>query len=117
MTTTTGYGTWCNRISPFSTSPENDILDYINGGDPDWRERMETSGALDRISAEYRQAIEAALPPGISLCGEEFIGPAHPEDGEFDGYTDDEDGTVDLRALIEEIDLAAIIDRNDVDNA
>lgn len=114
--TTTSYGTWCNRVNTFSTSPESDIADYLGGGDREWCERMETSGAVDAIATDYRAAINAALPDDVSLCGEEFIGPAHPEDDEFKGYPVDEHGSLDFKSAIEEIDLAAIVEKHDVDN-
>jgi hypothetical protein len=113
MTTTTSYGTWCNRVNQYSTSPDADVLDYINGGDDDWRELLETSGALECIKSEYRDAIDAALPADVSLCGDEFIGPWQPGDGEFDGYPTDEDGALDFAAMVEGIDLEAIVERND----
>lgn len=112
-TTTTSYGTWCNRVNTYSTSPDADVLDYINGGDDDWRTLLEESGALARIQAEYRDAINAALPDDVSLCGDEFIGPWQPDEGEFDGYPVDEDGALDFAAMVEDIDLAEIIDRNE----
>lgn len=112
-TTTTGYGTWCNSVHQYSTSPDADVLDYINGGDSDWRDLLEKSGALEKIQIEYRKAIDEVLPPSISLCGDEFIGPAYPEDDEFDGYPADEYGGLDLKAMIEDIDLEPIVERND----
>ncbi|MCP9209591.1 hypothetical protein [Streptomyces cucumeris] len=113
MTTTTTYGTWCNRVNEYSVSPDVDVIDYINGGDSDWQELLEKSGALAQIQSEYRQAIQDALPPSISLCGDEFIGPAYPKDGEFDDYPVDEEGGLNLKALIEGIDLEEILNRND----
>lgn len=113
MTANTSYGTWTNRINTFSTSPDADVLDFINGGDDDWRELLEKSGALDEIKSAYRDAIEQALPAGVSLCGDEFIGPAHPEDDEFEGYPVDEDGRLDFAACVEDIDLAQIVERHD----
>lgn len=113
-TTTTSYGTWCNRVAPYSTSPDSDVLDYINTGDADWRDLLEKSGALERIQREYRDAINAALPPGITLCGDEFIGPAYPDEGEFDGYPTDEHGdSLDFKAMVEDINLGEIVERND----
>lgn len=112
-TTTTSYGTWCNRVAPFSTSPDVDVIDFINGGDADWREMLEESGALDQIQREYRDAINAALPDDISLCGDEFIGPAYPEDGEFDDYPHDEFDSLDFKAMVEDIDLTEIVERNE----
>lgn len=113
-TTTTSYGTWCNRVSPYSTSPDADVLDYINGGDNDWQTLLDASGALRQIQAEYREAINAALPDSVSLCGDEFIGPAYPDDDEFAGYPVDDDGVLDFKAMVEGIDLAPIVDRNDL---
>lgn len=111
--TTTSYGTWCNRVSSYSTTPDTDVEDYIGGGDREWRELLEESGALKKIEQEYRDAIEAALPDSISLCGDEFIGPYETEEGEFDGYPRDEFDRLDFKAMFEDIDLAAIVDRND----
>ncbi|MFD7016156.1 hypothetical protein [Streptomyces sp. NPDC059928] len=113
MTTTTSYGNWCNRVNQYSTSPDSDILDYINGGDADWQEMLDKTGALDKIKDAYRRAIDAALPPSISLCGSDFIGPADPEDGEFDGYPADDYGSLDFEAMVEDIDLGAIVDYYD----
>ncbi|GAA2770483.1 hypothetical protein [Streptomyces showdoensis] len=113
MSTTTSYGTWTNRVNNYSTSPDADVLDYINGGDSDWQELLEASGALSRIQSEYRDAIEAVLPPGISLCGDEFIGPWQPAEDEFDGYPVDELDNLDFAAMVQEIDLASIVDRNE----
>lgn len=118
MTTTTTYGTWTNCVNTYSTSPEADIIDYITGGDADWRDRMESTGALDAIAAEYRRAIDVALPFEIALCGTEFIGPAYPDaedQAAWRDYPRDESGCLDFRAAIEEIDLAAIIEKHDVD--
>lgn len=112
-TTTTSYGTWCNRVNTLSLSPDADVVDYVSGGPSDWQELLQASGALDRIKDEYRAAINAALPDDIALCGDEFIGPWEPEDGEFDGYPQDEDGALDFAAMVEDIDLAEIVERNE----
>lgn len=113
-TTTTSYGTWCNQVSPYSTSPDSDVLDYINGGDSDWQQLLDASGALEAIQSEYRAAIDAALPPSVSLCGDEFIGPAYPDDDEWDGYPVDDMGGLDIKACVEDIDLQPIVERNDI---
>lgn len=112
---TTEYGTWTSCVESFSTSPEADIVDAVNGGDASWLLRMESSGALDAIAREYRAQINAALPPDVSLCGEQFIGPAYPADGAFEGYPMDEHGALDIKAIVEAIDLDAILERFDVD--
>lgn len=111
--TTTSYGTWCNQVSPYSTSPDSDVLDFINGGDNDWQRLLSVSGALDQILSEYRIAIDAALPDSVALSGDEFNGPAYPDDSEFDGYPTDEYGDLDIKACVEGIDLQPIIERNE----
>ncbi|MFG2617783.1 hypothetical protein ACGFXC_09140 [Streptomyces sp. NPDC048507] len=111
--TTTSYGTWCNKVNQYSTSPDSDVLDCINGGDSDWRDLLEESGALAEIQRAYRAAIDAVLPPSVALAGDEFIGPAEPDDGEFDDYPTDEYGNLDFAAIVEGIDLAAIIDQEE----
>ncbi|MCF0086669.1 MULTISPECIES: hypothetical protein [unclassified Streptomyces] len=111
--TTTSYGTWCNRVNPYSTSPDSDVLDYINGGDNAWQTLLDASGALERIQSEYRDAINAALPDSVTLAGDEFIGPYEPDDGEFDAYPTDDEGRLDFAAIVEDIDLEPIVDRND----
>lgn len=112
-TTTTSYGTWCNQVSPYSTSPDSDLDDYVGGGDSAWLERLEKSGALEEMRSDYRHAINAALPDSISLCGDEFIGPAYPDDDEFDGYPTDDAGALDLKACVEDISLEEIVEAND----
>lgn len=104
MIPTTSIGTWCNFGDSWNTSVEATIADFLNGGDADWRERMEESGAADRIAEDYRDAVEAVLPEGISICGNEFIADV---DVDFDS---DE-----IKEAIEAIDLGAIVERHDVD--
>ena len=117
MTTTTSYGTWCNRVAPFNSDVASSVADAVSGGDADWHDRMEAAGAFDAIEIEYRCAIDAALPPEISLCGEEFIGPAYDEDcGDWSDYPHTEIGDLDYAAIVEGIDLMAIVERHDVDN-
>lgn len=98
MTTTTSYGTWCNQINGFETSPEDGLNSYLGDQDPDDYD-------MDSIHLAYRRAIDAALPPNVALCGDEFIGPAYPEDAEFDGYPADDDGVLDLKAIVEGLDF------------
>jgi hypothetical protein len=114
MTTTTDYGTWYNHTH-HNTNPESDIVDFINGGGSDWCERVESTGAFDLMAHAYRDAIQAALPPGVHLTGDQFIGPAYDDDKDFDGYPENEDGDLDINAIIEGIDLAEIVERYDPD--
>ncbi|MEU0670381.1 hypothetical protein ABZ508_33240 [Streptomyces lavendulocolor] len=113
MTTTTSYGYWSARVSIHHNGPDDLVSDYVASGHPEWKDLLAASGALERIHAEYRRAIDTALPADISLCGNEFIGPAHPEDGEFDDCPRDENGALDFAAMVEDIDLAEIIERNE----
>lgn len=106
MTVTTSYGTWLNHGARHNTTVEGTIADAISGGDADWREAMEATGALDLIAAAYRQAVEDALPVGVYLSGNEFYGPS--------GYDEDE---LDIAAAVEGIDLNAIIERHDIPGA
>lgn len=110
MTTTTDYGTWTNHGDQYSASVEASLADAINGGDAEWLERVETSGAFEEMADDYRKAINAALPEGVALCGDNFIGPYHEAD-----YT--WEGELNISEIIEGIDLAAIIERHDPDNA
>lgn len=115
MTTTRDYGTWNNHGDRYNLSVEASIGDAINGGDADWRERMESSGALDRIADDYRDAINDALPRGVALCGNDFYGPAYSEDCDWDGYPVTDTGGLDIREIVEGVDLGEIIERHDVD--
>lgn len=63
------------------------------------------------IIVAYRAAIDAALPNGVSLRGEEFFGPAEPAPGAFDGFDLDEDGRLDIDAIIRSIDFYGIAER------
>lgn len=106
MTTTTSYGTWCNRVDPYSTSLEASVEDALGdfAGDYD----------TDGLVAAYRRAINEALPPSVSLCGDEFIGPWQPEPGEFDDYPHDEYGGLDIRAIIGGVDLWKLAEQFDM---
>lgn len=106
MDTTTDYGTWANHGDSTNVSVEASIADALSGGEADWRERVEESGAAARIAADWRAAINAALPDGITLAGNRFYGP----------YDDRPDvDIVDIVAVVAGVDLDAIIDRHDPD--
>jgi len=106
MTTTTRYGTWTTLVNDYETAPEEGLNGYLGDASPD---EYDMAG----IYAAYRQAIKDALPGGVSLCGSEFIGPAYPEPGEFDDYPTDEDGRLDIGAIVEDLDFdtAAVFER------
>ncbi|MFJ4902941.1 hypothetical protein [Streptomyces sp. NPDC088727] len=109
MTTTTSYGTWCNHGDKDNNTMTATILDAINGGDSDWQKRMESSGALERIEDDYRDAINEALPDGVSLVGSDFYGPAYEAD-----YSWGDADAPDMKEIIQGIDLQKIIERHDV---
>lgn len=110
MQITTGYGTWCNHGDRDNVSIEATIADAVNGAPRDWHERMEAAGAFDRIADDYRAAINDALPQGVTLAGNEFIGMHHTDPG----YTE-EVGSVDIAETIRGVSLQEIIERHDVD--
>ncbi|MBT2467876.1 hypothetical protein J7E97_08305 [Streptomyces sp. ISL-66] len=111
MTTTTSYGTWTTKVSSYESSPEDGIHAFLNGNDPDEYD-------MDSIFRAYREAIDAVLPPGVSLCGNEFIGPSEPAAGEFDGYPMTEFGDLDFHTIIEDadIDLGDLFERYELFN-
>jgi len=111
---TTIYGSWTTLVNPHSPGPDADVLDYISGGDSDWRQLMDASGALAAMQDDYRAEINKALPPSVSLSGVEFIGPNKLENGEWDGYPVDENGDLDIRAICESVDLESILERHDI---
>lgn len=102
MTTQTIYTTWA-RVTGDSSSPDDTVADFMT----DWADAHDVDG----IKAAYRDAIEQALPADVSLIGDEFIGPAQPEEGEFQGYPVDEYGDLDVAAIVEDIDLGEIAER------
>ena len=67
----------------------------------------------DALAAAYRAAINAALPPGVTLNGNDFYGPAYTADHDFDGYPEADDGQLDIRAMIESIDFAELAQQHD----
>lgn len=108
MVTTTSYGTWVNHGDDSNATVEASIADAINGGDKDWRERMESSGAMDDIARDWREAINEALPEGVTLAGNDFYGPAYDADASWEGE-------LKIADVIKGIDLGAIIERHDID--
>lgn len=105
MTTTTSYGTWCNRVDPYSTSLEASVEDALGDFASDYD--------VDGLVAAYRRAINDALPPSVSLCGDEFIGPWQPGPGEFDDYPHDEYGGLDIRAIVNSVDFWQLAEKFD----
>jgi len=104
---TTSYGTWCTRVDPYSLSVEQSVVEALG----DFADEYD----VEAIADDYRQAINQALPPGVSLVGNEFIGPAQPSPDQFDGYPHDE-YSVDIRAIVDSVDFWAIAARHEITN-
>lgn len=95
MTTTTSYGTWVTVTnSPYLTLRQ-DVEAFTGeyGGDYD----------VDAIERDYRAAINAALPGGVTLAGEEFYGPVPVDNAATDA----------IAPAIDEVDFWAIVQRHD----
>lgn len=111
--TTTKYGTWCSLIDQFALTLEQTVVEAFGAEGPDGFD-------LEEIVTEYRDAIDKALPAGVSLAGDEFYGPAFPEKGEFAGYPSDEYGRLDIAAIVNGedgvggVDLWKIIQRHEI---
>jgi hypothetical protein len=106
MTTNCSYGTWNNRVEHGGDTVDGTVIDALADAH---------FGATDTqaIIKAYREAVNAALPPSVSLAGDEFYGPAPFElvDFEGDGYPVDDDGGLDINALICAIDFYVIAER------
>lgn len=100
MTITQSYGSY-NTYSRYELTVEEGVhgaLDEMPDID------------LGKAVQTYRDAINAALPDSVSLCGNEFYGPAYEHDCDFDGYPMDEDGSLDIAAIIDGIDFWEIVE-------
>ncbi|MEU8310770.1 hypothetical protein AB0C84_45305 [Actinomadura sp. NPDC048955] len=63
---------------------------------------------VDTIAARYRDAIDQALPPNVSLCGDEFYGPHYEMDQHFENHPKTDQGALDIATIITKVDLAEI---------
>lgn len=105
MTTTTNYGSWYNNEGHELTveaSVGTALGDYGHEYD------------MDAIASDWRAAINAGLPDHVALSGDEFYGPAYEADQDFEGYELDEDGNLDIKAIIEAIDFWEIAARHEL---
>lgn len=107
MTTTTSYGTWVTRVDQYALNLETTVLKALGsyGGD---------DYDIEAINIAYHHAINAALPDGVSLAGDEFIGPAYAADHDFDGYPTDDDGNLDIGTIVEGVELWPIIEQHEL---
>lgn len=105
--TTTGYGTWGNHIDDVSAGLADDIRNALGDSVDDFD--------VEAIEDDWREAINAALPPNVTLTGDEFIGPAYDKDKEFDGYPvegGEFSESLDIKAIVESVDLWVIVERH-----
>lgn len=99
MTTTTEYGTWCNIVDQYSVGVETTVMDGYFGSEG--AEGFDFEAIVD----DYRDAINEALPDGVFLTGNEFIGPAYDADCHWDG-------DLDIKAIVDGIELGPIVERH-----
>ena len=78
MTTNCSYGKWNPVVSKYSLTVEQGVEGALNG--------EYTDEQIQAVSAAYRDAINAALPDSVSLCGDEFYGPYNTDDDQFAGF-------------------------------
>lgn len=116
MPATTTYGHWTTIVDSTTSTLEQAVLEFISGADRDWITALKNSGALEDIIAEYREAINDALPPGVTLTGSsEFIGPFEHAPDAWAGYPVTDTGDLDIGAIVRSVDLSAIVERHDPD--
>src|SRR5690606_16703284 len=108
------YGHWTNIVDHKASTVEQTVSRSLTAADPDWAAELEERGVLEDIVEEYRNAINAALPAGITLAGSEFFGPVDYDPAEWDGdYPATTDGRLDIAAIVAEVDLGAIVAKFD----
>ncbi|WP_249401027.1 hypothetical protein [Streptomyces sp. PKU-MA01144] len=112
--TTTGYGTWGNHINNLSADPADDVRTALG----EFADDYDTAA----IEADWREAINAALPDNVTLTGDEFIGPAYDKDKDWTGYPvqdvpagleDEYEGDLDIKAIVEGVDFWEIAARHE----
>lgn len=104
MTTTTSYGSWASKVEHAGMTLEGTVCDAL-------ADAHFVTIHTEAIIEAYREAIAAALPDSVSLCGDEFYGPAYEADCDFDGFDLTEDGSLDINAIICAIDFYQIAER------
>lgn len=104
MAVTTTYGSWLNHASELTVDHtiQAAVGEYANDYD------------LNAVKDDYVTAVNAALPDGVFLVGDEFHGPYRDEDADFDGYNLAEDGRLDIKTIVADVDLYAIVEANEL---
>lgn len=109
--TTTTYGTFYNHTG--SISVESYVADAFGSECSDGGGGSEGYDVL-KIVADFRTAINEALPECVSLCENEFYGPYHQADRKFEGYPLTGDGGLNISEIVEGIDFWEIVARHDL---
>ncbi|THA29228.1 hypothetical protein E6R18_25315 [Streptomyces sp. A1277] len=104
MAVTTTYGSWLKHTHELTVG--HTIRAAVGEFAADYD--------LDALENGYRTAVNAALPDGVFLVGDEFHGPYQDEDADFDGYALDEDGRLDIKTIVAGVDLYAIVEANEL---
>lgn len=100
---TKSYGSWHSNVSHAGITLEQGVTDALDNYGFD-------DAALDAIVDAYRDAINSALPAGVQLCGNEFYGPAYERDCDFPENRRDENGRLDIDAIVAGIDFWHIVE-------
>lgn len=104
MPITMSYGTWSNRAVRYSLTVEQTVGDALNG--------EYTDEQVVAVTRAYRDAINAALPDSVSLNGDDFYGNAYEDDcADQADFPHDEHGLLDIAAIVETVDLGAIVEQ------
>lgn len=106
MTGTVKYGTWSaltrgTRDNPTQAETvEATLAVFLGENFNDYDTRA--------IIADYREAVNAALPNQVSLNGNEFYGPSANKANGFDDYSRTERGELDIAAIVDSVSLEEI---------
>jgi hypothetical protein len=92
MTTNRSYGSWVRATGSSAMTLDGEVADALLAG-VDFSDY--TDEQIEAVAAAYRAAINEALPEGVSLCGDEFYGPAYQE-------------SPDLAEIVDSVDFWAV---------
>jgi hypothetical protein len=98
MITNTGFGSWYNHQGHELTIQQSVIVALGDYGD---------DYDVDAITRDWRAAINEALPDTVTLSGDEFYGPAHDTDRDWEG-------DLDITSVIEAVDFWALAARHEL---
>ena len=92
MTITRSYGSWVRATGSSAFTLDGEVADALLAG-VDFNDYSDEQIAA--VAGAYRDAINQALPEGVSLCGDEFYGPADAD-------------TPDLSEIVDSVDFWAV---------